>query len=102
MGVQYIIKIKMVQVEGRHLRVSFLYDFYHQQGDTNYYICLYHPLLMRLDFTVVEVLDFSLSVPILLEHPVICRQNVANKNNINNFFNKSSYMHKTPYVTKQT
>ena len=39
---------------------------------------------MRLDFTVVEVLDFSLSVPILLEHPVICRQNVANKNNINN------------------
>ena len=72
------------------------------KGDTNYYICLYHPLLMRLDFTVVKVLDFSLSVPILLEHPVICRQNVANKNNINNFFNKSSYMHKTPYVTKQT
>lgn len=90
MGVQYIIKIKMVQVEGRHLRVSFLYDFYHQQR------------VIRLDFTVVEVLDFSLSVPILLEHPVICRQNVANKNNINNFFNKSSYMHKTPYVTKQT
>jgi len=25
MGVQYIIKIKMVQVEGRHLRVSFLF-----------------------------------------------------------------------------
>ena len=72
------------------------------KGDTNYYICLYHPLLMRLDFTVVKVLDFSLSVPILLEHPVICRQNVANKNNINNFFNKSSYIHKTPYVTKQT
>jgi len=51
---------------------------------------------MRLDFTVVEVLDFSLSVPILLEHPVICRQNVANKNNINNFFNKSSYLHINP------
>lgn|GEM_PF-4897266 len=41
---------------------------------------------MCVDFTDVEVLDLSLSVPILLEHPTIFTKNVANKHDIINFF----------------
>ncbi|PEX40360.1 hypothetical protein CN455_03165 [Bacillus cereus] len=59
-------------------------DLYHQ---LLHYICfLYQALLMDLQFAGVEVLDLSLSVAILLEHPAICRQNVVNKNHSINFF----------------
>lgn len=52
-----------------------------------HYICfLYQALFMYLHFAGVEVLDLSLSVSILLEHPAICRQNVVNKKHSINFF----------------